>query len=648
MFRVFLALLLMTVVYPLRLTGTAWNRLPAWSPDGGQIAYIHDFHYASEVFVMNADGSNVVRLTHNPGNDHSPAWSPDGSMIAHVGSNSGDYGYGDSDVYVMKADGTDPANLTQSPDTDWSPTWSPDGSRIAFERDGQIGVADVVSGKQEQLTPALAQSYSPAWSPDGGRIAFIGDGHVWMMDADGANQTQLTAAPGLVDWPAWSPDGTQVSFVRDLGSGDRAIFVAADGSSQTRLTTEPVDDAAPAWSPDGSRIVFARDYEVWLMDADGGNAANLTVSQRGDEFIYGLEWSPDGAQILFGVSIDGIPGQDIYVISLGGGDQVNLTNSVHFDSDATWSPDGGKILFVSGREQTKAELRITDEFGGTQRGIVTGDALGAPAWSPDAKRIALSASMDGIAGIYAVGADGGDLTHLTFSTGGGTGPVWSSDGGRIAYEFDRNIWVMDADGDNQTQLTYEEIAEDRPVWSPDGKRIAYRRAYEKEIEWGPRIDSIWLMNADGVGQEQLTAYTLWYYYDDNGFDWSPDSEQIVFSGRHPCDGSLSLQDAAPAFPPPQRKICLINVEGGFVTALVDNELDNGQPAWSPDGRRIAYTAGDPYSTGLHTGLFVLDLSNGERYRVAAMGNTPAWSPDGTKLVTYGDGIWVIDADQKLP
>ncbi len=122
----------------MRLTdGPGNNDSPAFSPDGGRIAFASDRSGDLELYVMNTDGSNVVQLTDSPGSDTSPAWSPDGSQIAFRSNRDGD-----PDVYVMNADGSNVRQLTNSPEFDGSPSWSPDGSMIAFDtkRDGNFEI----------------------------------------------------------------------------------------------------------------------------------------------------------------------------------------------------------------------------------------------------------------------------------------------------------------------------------------------------------------------------------------------------------------------------------------------------------------------------------------------------------------------------
>ena len=107
---------------------TPSNSLASWSPDGLRIAFASAREGTSDIFVMNKDGSNQIRLTEDPADDAFPAWSPDGSRIAFASTRDGG-----SEIYVMNEDGSDQFRLTSSPGGDISPAWSPDSARITFE-----------------------------------------------------------------------------------------------------------------------------------------------------------------------------------------------------------------------------------------------------------------------------------------------------------------------------------------------------------------------------------------------------------------------------------------------------------------------------------------------------------------------------------
>ena len=275
-----------------------------------QIAFMskRDGNFNPEIYVMDADGKNQRRLTNNRHEDWSPSWSPDGKRIVFFSNRDGHVmgGIPTFEIYVMDADGGNLQRLTNNPDGDWNPSWSPDGKRIVFSsrRDGhvmggiptsEIYVMDADGGNLQRLTNNPDGDWNPSWSPDGKRIVFSSrrDGHfigkagiteeIYVMDADGGNEQRLTENRKNDLLPSWSPDGKRIAFASD-GKGNFENFeiyvMDADGGNLQRLTNNPDDDWSPSWSPDGERIAFRskRDgnAEIYVMDADGGNQQNLT------------------------------------------------------------------------------------------------------------------------------------------------------------------------------------------------------------------------------------------------------------------------------------------------------------------------------------------------------------------------------------
>ena len=286
------------------------------------------------------------------------------------------------------------------------------------------------------------------------QITFVsqrdGNPEIYVMDADGGNQRRLTNNPAK-DWdPSWSPDGKQIAFVSDRdehphfvpGWFSFEIYVMdADGDNQRRLTNNPADDRGPAWSPDGTRIVFmsmrdghiidfAPTYEIYVMDADGGNPQNLTNNPSDDRYP---SWSPDGKRIVF---VSERPGHfrgdigittEIYVMDADGGNQQRLSENRQTDWFPSWSPDGERIVYAADRKGDfeNFDIYVMDVDGGNQQKLTNnrGDDS-APSWSPDSSRIAFYSRRDGNAEIYVMDVDGGNPQNLTNNPHADASPAW--------------------------------------------------------------------------------------------------------------------------------------------------------------------------------------------------------------------------------
>ena len=291
------------------LTLSAAGR-PAWSPDGGRIAFETLRHAGSracsdnspspdacnwEIYVMNANGSGQRRLTRSPGLDRYPAWSPDGrKLLFHRQRSTG------GALWIMNADGSGQRRLAAG---FWPRTWSPDGRKVAFSRGSsslrEVYVVNADGSGQRNLTRNPLHDSQPGWSPDGRKIAFVsdrdgnGNGEIYVMNAGGNGPHNLTLNPAHEHSPVWSPDGRKIAFVSDRDGNGEIYVMNADGSRQRRLTRNPAPDGSPAWSPDGRRIGFVSERdgnpEIYVMNTDGSGQRNLTRSPAGEVWFA---WSP--------------------------------------------------------------------------------------------------------------------------------------------------------------------------------------------------------------------------------------------------------------------------------------------------------------------------------------------------------------------
>jgi Tol biopolymer transport system component len=296
----------------------------------GKIAFTSERDGYPEIYLINVDGSGLIKLANNITPKFNPAWSPDGRKIA-FGSNDKDT----ASIYIMNADGSNPTKLIDTKEIsvydqanpDWRfapgccyPTWSPDGKKIAIQIVHYVGCCARHSknyvinadGSNLEVVDQPGGYSAPVWSPDSQKIAF--DGSVW------------------------SPDGKKVAFARDWGGAAAIHVMNADGTNPVRLTHSGSPwDHAPSWSPDGSKITFLsyRDgnYEIYIVNADGTNLLNLTKNPVDEG---GQVWSPDGTKIAFVSARDGNPG--IFVIDIDGTNLIRLTTSNTSDYSLAWSP----------------------------------------------------------------------------------------------------------------------------------------------------------------------------------------------------------------------------------------------------------------------------------------------------------------------
>jgi Tol biopolymer transport system component len=241
---------------------------PAWSPDGTQVVFSKSIPVVvspgsnpAELYIANNDGTNLRQLTDNGRSNYLPAWSPDGHQIAYV--SGGRSGFDSHEIHVINADGSGDTNLTVNADQEYGVAWSPDGSKLAFgsKRDGEMRIYTMnPDGSAQQPLPIPAAGQAPSWSPDGRQIVYTleseGNSDIYVMDADGGNQRPLIGGPAWEYLASWSPDGQRLAFTSHR-DGEAAIYVAiADGSDVKRVSSRNLTAAVARWSPDGTQLVF--------------------------------------------------------------------------------------------------------------------------------------------------------------------------------------------------------------------------------------------------------------------------------------------------------------------------------------------------------------------------------------------------------
>ncbi len=316
-----------------------------------------------------------------------------------------------------------------------------DGLFAAGDEAGEFTDAIEVSATVGGVTKSASAKVTVL--PD--RISFLSDREddqfdIYVMSADGSDPQRITSTPARKFLYSWSPDGRRLAYdAFALGTG---IVLTDDEQAWTVVLVEnepTVGHIYPSWSPDGTKIAFVRlDLEqdlreLYVIDADGGNATRLLNDPDGDAFVPA--WSPDGTFIVYDWTPEGERGH-IHVIRADGTGDRRLTNHPKNDTSPAWSPNGRRILFASNRDD-----------------------------SDD---------------IYAMDTDGTDVVNLTDTDAEDRSPSWSPDGDRIVFYSDRDenqeLYVMDADGTDVQRLTDNESNDIDPRWLPRTAGVAVSAA----------------------------------------------------------------------------------------------------------------------------------------------------------------------------
>ena len=265
----------------------------------------------NDIYLMNADGTGLERLTTHPRGDSYPALSPDGAKIAFVSSR-----VSAGDVYTMNVDGSDIKRLTNNVAGAYqfrgyagAPAWSPDGLRIAFHAERDIFVIRPDGSNLTRLTSHPADDRSPTWSPDGGWIAFVSDRdqnysiHIMPSEGEHAGQERITTDAGWETSPAWSPDGARIAFAKrkegfeachpthiytmNVHGGDqRAVTGSVDAPPDCSASASYFD--SPTWSPDSQRIAFQGGGGISIANADGSGMTLLAPNKGRPEPSWGV------------------------------------------------------------------------------------------------------------------------------------------------------------------------------------------------------------------------------------------------------------------------------------------------------------------------------------------------------------------------
>jgi Tol biopolymer transport system component len=508
-----LAIDLLGVLWLVPATGGAATRLtsdlfdvaqPDWSPDGRTLVFQSYRDGNFNIWTIGADGSGLRRLTTGPFDHREPRFSPDGKRIVFSSDAGGSYG-----IFLLDLATSAVTQLTDTADEEFEPAWSPDGTRIAFvAANDRIDVVTVADGTRSTAVTGAADQliHSPCWTPDGSELVYcLFDG---VVSPSTVRTAQLVSAgkplfsgedvfPFRVSWDGsgeylYTADGMIRRRALDGGPAQEIPFTAGIMVNAARYTPRRRDfDSArsnpvvgigsPVLSPDGRQVAFRALNDIYTMRI-GQPPRPLTGDQwwKSDP-----AFSPDGRFLSYSTDRGGK--LDIWVRDLASGQDRQLTNLPGAAAvSGSWSPDGTHLAFL---DQTGALHTVEVATGAVRRVFPATFEPGRPAWSPDGSVIALAAIKpysarfrEGLSKILLVNVSTGAATYVdpmpdrSIQTRGDDGPVWSPDGGKMAFVVGSVLWVVDVHPDGTfagrpRQITSE--VTDAPSWQGDSRHLLY-------------------------------------------------------------------------------------------------------------------------------------------------------------------------------
>jgi len=462
-------------------------------------------------------------------------------------------------------------------------------------------------------------------SPDGTRLAFLASGadqkrRIYVRSLDQLQATALSGTENATD-PFFSPDGQWIGFFVD----GKLKKISVQGGAADTLC-DVANERGGSWGADGT-IVFTPDLQVPLskVSSAGGTPRPLTTldKQTGEITQRWPQVLPGGKAVLFasGTHPSSYEDSDIVVYSMASGQRKTVQRG---GSYARYLPSGYVVYIHEGAlfavPFDLKRLEVAGQPALILEGVVTAPTNGGAQFS--FSETGNLVYVEGRAGgqnvsIYWMDHQG-KFMPLRETPGFYYNLAFSPDGKRLALEiFDgkrRDIWVYEWERDGLTRLTFAGELNENPIWTPDGQRIAY-----SSQEKGGTIN-LWWIRADGAGDAQRLTESKSLHY---AGSWRPDGKVLAFSQQSP---------GATAF-----DILTLPIEGdeksgwkpGDPKPFVNSAFSEREPAFSPDGRWLAYESNESGSYEVYVRPFP---GPGGKWQISTGGGVfPEWFRNGKEL-----------------
>jgi tricorn protease len=462
------------------------------------------FGYQDDIWIVNADGSNPVRLTNNIARDYSPRFSPDGKWIAFTSARTGN-----DDVFLVASTGGEPKQLTWFSGADQALAWTPDGKNVIISSargtsawGNPLYVQPVEGGVAKPLGMGFARAGQ--MNQDGSLIAFNRNlPSTWRKEYRGnaaATIAVMNTRSGEISeltnndlqkykdfannvFPMWGADG-QIYFASERDGTFNLWRMAPNGSNPRQVTSYKSGGVFfPASSPDGKKIVFQHDFDLYTIDVPGGQPKKLNVTLAFDSKEIDTEVvNVNGTAEAFSIA----PSGEYAVVEYRGelmiiptdqgiGERIAVTNSAWRDRAPLYSPDGRKVAYVSD-ETGDQQVWLFDIAAGTRKALSTGAAEKADLhWAANSSKLLYTADNR----IFEVDAAGGPVRLISHNEAGGfQNPTYSADGNWLVYsrrddEQNAEVYVYDIRGKKEFNVTKSPWNETNALITPDGRSVVF-------------------------------------------------------------------------------------------------------------------------------------------------------------------------------
>jgi serine/threonine protein kinase/Tol biopolymer transport system component len=476
-----------------------------------------------------------------------------------------------------------------------------------------------------------------ALSPDGKFLAFhstkdgTGNRSIWIkqMQAEAFKVTKD-------DWdnfsPVWSPDGQEIAYVSQRGAETGIWRMLAFQGAPTLI--KKVEDGAlmiKDWSRDGASIYYALRGNLFKLDLESGNIAQLTGFDSSKSPPSGFSVSPDETRIAYLDIVD--EQSDVWIKPLEGGEPVRITDDAAEERNTVWHPDGKRVLYSSNIDGT-FQIMMARLDGGkpAQLTFKESDSFVLDV-SDDGTRILYGGSKEE-SDLWGVKINGAEEFEFTSDIGVELWSDVSPLGDAVAFQSVREMSQGNKISETSIQVkqTSKEIQSvqlaTRAIdarWSPNGRMIAFSR-------YSGGKEDLWIISATGGGEKQLTnggvyrsGYSMLPYNraQVSDYDWSYDSKKIAYCSNDPRNIWTIAADGS---------------GGAQITANTDPRLLLYCPLWSPDGKLIAYSSIYRASSASEKPLYGIWIVDAEKRTYQRILNSESylrllgWSESGSEII----------------